>query len=100
MFIKPVDEWKEEMHVVLHSKQREFELLGYNEITAEDIWRCLKEFIWKGNPNKHLHEVVQDIFHLPIHVYMDYLSFNTLQKDDGLIDAIEAVMGRKQQKES
>lgn len=90
--MKRIDEWKDEMKIVLHSKQREYELLGYNEISADDIWDCLKDFVWKGNPEKHLHEVVQDIFHLPIHVYMDYLSLHTLQKEDPLKDAIEAVM--------
>lgn len=87
---KEVNQWKPIVQQVLGSKVREFHLLGYSRATNEDVWRCLEERIWKGNPQKRLYEVVQDIFHLQSNVYMSYLTINAYQ-DDNLMDSIAAL---------
>ncbi|HLS23499.1 MAG TPA: post-transcriptional regulator [Pseudogracilibacillus sp.] len=97
MATKPVSEWKEKVYSVLKSKEKEFAMLGYKEIDAEDIWRCLSEHIWKTDQDKRLYEVVQDIFQLQIHTYMDYLAIDSIQQakeqvDDELMASIHAVM--------
>ena len=100
MELRPVEEWRDEVAIVLKSKQSEFEMLGYKEITVDSIWHCLVENIWKENKQKRLYEVVQSIFQLQIHTYMDYLaldSLHTLSKetDDELMASINAVMKRE-----
>lgn len=97
MEAKPVSEWKEKVYIVLKSKEKEFAMLGYQEIDAEDIWECLDEYIWKKDRIKRLYEVVADIFQLQVHTYMDYLAIDSIQQskdqpDDELMASIQAVM--------
>src|SRR5699024_844633 len=97
MKLRPVSEWREELDVVLKSKGAEFEMLGYKDITTDEIWRCLVEYIWKEDKQLHLYEVVQSVFQLQIHTYMDFLSLDSLTnqvkvKDDDLMASINAVM--------
>jgi len=91
---KTVQEWKTHILPALYSKQSEFKLIGYTEVTKEEIWKCLEEKIWKGNPNKRLHEVVQDIFHLPASTYMNYMTVDALKvEEDDLMASIHALTG-------
>lgn len=91
---KAVEEWKPLLQPVLISKVDEFHLLGYEEATQEDIWNCLVEKVWKGNPAKQLHEIVHEIFHLNTTVYMSYLTVNAYQDDD-LLASIAAVSNNR-----
>ncbi|MCP3030426.1 post-transcriptional regulator [Halobacillus sp. A1] len=88
--IKPVSEWKETLTPVLLSKQDEFRLLGYRSATAEDIWRCVNKKLWKNNPEKRLHEAVQDVLHLSNNQYVSYITVEAYQNDD-LMESIKAV---------
>lgn len=90
--IKRVEEWKNEMNVVLESKRNELQTLGYPNATQEDIWKCLVKKVWKGNPEKRMYEVVQDIFHLGTGVYLSYLTTESHQDDD-LMGSIAALTG-------
>lgn len=89
---KTVQEWKTHIIPALYTKQSEFKLMGYPEITCDDIWACLEEKIWKGNPKKRLHAITQDIFHLSVSTYMSYLTVSALKEDDDLISSIQAVL--------
>ena len=85
-------EWKEKLIPALRSKQFEFKTLGYKDISTEDIWECLFEQKWKIQKEYSLHQVVQDILHLPIHVYMSYLALSAYHIDnDDLMMSIQAV---------
>ncbi|TMN23757.1 hypothetical protein FH966_14475 [Lentibacillus cibarius] len=88
--VKSVHEWKEEVFPALESKASEFRLMGYDKVTAEDIWNCLNEKVWKNNPSKRLFEIVQDILRLSSNVYMSYLTINAHQ-DDNLMASIAAL---------
>src|SRR5690625_390336 len=89
---RSVQDWKSHIQPALISKQSEFRLIGYDEVTEEEIWQCLKDKIWKGNPEKQVHEVIQDIFHLPVNTYMNYIQMDALQvKEDDLMSSIEAL---------
>lgn len=90
--MKTVSEWKPLIIPALESKTTEFRLQGYEEATNADVWRCLTERVWKGNPEKRLYEVVQDIFHLGSSTYMSYLTLNAYQEDN-LMDSIAALTG-------
>ncbi|WP_343272867.1 post-transcriptional regulator [Lentibacillus songyuanensis] len=80
--MRSVDEWKSRIKPALDSKTSEMKLLGYRQATNDDIWNCLVQKVWKGNPSKHLYEVIQDIFHLPTNVYMSYLTLEAYQDED------------------
>ncbi|GGJ83967.1 hypothetical protein GCM10007063_03030 [Lentibacillus kapialis] len=80
--IKTVSEWKTEIEPALKSKASELRLMGYHNATSDDVWNCLEEKVWKGDPSKRLYEVVQDIFHLSSNIYMSYLTVNAYQDDD------------------
>nr|WP_246569852.1 post-transcriptional regulator [Lentibacillus saliphilus] len=78
-----VNEWRAELGSVLESKVYEFKSMGYEEVTADDIWQCLNRKVWTEHPcQKRLHEVVQDIFHLASSTYMSYLTVSAFEEDD------------------
>ncbi|WP_026906315.1 post-transcriptional regulator [Paucisalibacillus globulus] len=91
--VKAVESWKQELLPVLKSKAEELQLMGYPKATDEDIWMCLVKKVWKGNPEKRLYEVVQDIFHLSSNIYMSYLTIDAYQDDD-LLASIAALTGK------
>ncbi|KHE73130.1 post-transcriptional regulator [Halobacillus sp. BBL2006] len=88
--VKTASQWKKEVDPVLISKVDEFRLLGYESATKKEIWDCLSIKVWKGNPEKRLHSIVQDIFHLNSHTYVSFLTNQAYQNDD-LEASLEAV---------
>ncbi|WP_188453536.1 post-transcriptional regulator [Virgibacillus oceani] len=90
--VKTVNEWRDLLKPALESKTSEFRLMGYPQATSDDIWNCLVQKVWKGNPTMRLHEVTQDIFHLASNLYMSYLTVNAYQDDD-LMASIAALTG-------
>ncbi|MFC0522488.1 post-transcriptional regulator [Pontibacillus salicampi] len=90
---KNVMEWKRMVYPVLHSKVEEFQLLGYPNAHEEGIWKCMVEKVWKGKPEKRLHQIVQDIFHLNIGTYMSYLTIQAYQGNEDLMTSIKALSG-------
>ncbi|MBM7597836.1 hypothetical protein JOC34_000193 [Virgibacillus halotolerans] len=80
--VKEVNEWKTLIGPALESKVYEFHQMGYTRATSEDIWKCLTKKVWKGNPDKRIHEVVQDILHLGSNIYLSYLTVEAYQNDD------------------
>ncbi len=91
---KEVSDWKIELSEVLESKMEEFKQLDYAKATTEDVWNCLVTKVWKGNPEKRLSEVVQDIFHLNANTYMTYLTQQSFI-DSSLQESIEALFGKE-----
>ncbi|ASN05124.1 hypothetical protein CFK40_08915 [Virgibacillus necropolis] len=88
--VQSVNEWKTLMKPALESKKSEFQLLGYSSASTEEIWNCLVQKVWKGNPPKRVYEVVQDIFHLASNIYLSYLTVKAYEDDD-LMASIQAV---------
>lgn len=98
MEVKQVTEWKETIDFLLESKQSEFHQLGYKQATKAEIWNCLFDKIWKGDIEKRLHEIVQDILHLKAGTYMSYMTVSSLQtNEDDIHASIKAVMGSEQE---
>ncbi|MBO1003416.1 post-transcriptional regulator [Pseudogracilibacillus auburnensis] len=95
MEVKSIKEWKAVIYPALKSKQSEFKLIGYSDVTVDEIWRCLESKVWKGNPTKRLHEVIQDIFHLPATTYMNFMTVDALHADEAdLMSSIQALTGQ------
>jgi hypothetical protein len=92
-----VSEWKPLIETIIDSKVSEFLQMGYSKTTNEDIWECLKQRVWKGNPSKKLHEVVQDILHLSPAIYMSYLTLHAFQDDTDLMASIAALTDLKEE---
>ncbi|MEC5422068.1 post-transcriptional regulator [Virgibacillus sp. C22-A2] len=80
--VQTVNEWKAMIIPALESKASEFRLMGYSQATVEDVWKCLDQKVWKGDPEKRIHEVVQDVLHLGSSIYMSYLTLKAYQDDD------------------
>jgi hypothetical protein len=92
-----VNEWKEQVKPILESKAYEFRAMGYSQVTTEDVWNCLVTKVWKGNPKKRIHELIQDIFHLGSNIYLSYLTVKSYENDD-LMASIAALTGATKEK--
>ncbi|WP_368652182.1 post-transcriptional regulator [Ornithinibacillus sp. 4-3] len=90
-----VNEWKKKIAPVLDSKKQEFIMLGYPKATNQEIWECLQARVWKGNPTKRLHEVIQDVFHLSTSTYISFLTISAFQEDTDLMASIAALTGER-----
>lgn len=85
-------EIKHRLMPVLKSKETEYKTMGYKDISTEDIWDCLWNQIWKNKQEFTLHQIVQDILHLPIQTYMSYLSLSAYHlNNNDLMKSIQAV---------
>ena len=89
--IQNVNEWKPTILPFLESKVEEFHMMGYNQATMEDIWNCLVQKVWKGEPEKRIYQVVADIMHLKSSTYLSYLTTKSLENDD-LMTSIAALL--------
>ncbi|MBM7554648.1 post-transcriptional regulator [Thalassobacillus pellis] len=98
---KPVSFWKKQVSPVIQSKVEEFQHMGYSKAESEDVWQCMKKKVWKGDPAKNLHEVVQDILHLNTSIYISYLTVQAHQEDDLMasIAALQPDNGKDSRKE-
>ncbi|RDW19291.1 hypothetical protein CWR48_09630 [Oceanobacillus arenosus] len=93
--IQRCNEWKAMVEPVLISKATELQMMGYSQATAGNVWSCLVEKVWKGDPEKRIHEIVQDIFHLGSGIYLSYLTIQSYQNED-LMASIAALTGRSE----
>ncbi|WP_249870993.1 post-transcriptional regulator [Oceanobacillus saliphilus] len=90
-----VTEWKQMIIPALKSKAEELEMMGYSQASPEDVWSCLKQKVWKGEPEKRLHEIVQDVLHLASGTYLSYLTMSSYQNDN-LMASIAALTGKEE----
>jgi len=91
---KSVQQWKTLIEPALHSKEREFKLIGYKDVTTADIWHCLEKQVWKGNPKLKLHEIIKDIFRLQAGTYMNHIRIGALRTEESdLMASINALSG-------
>jgi len=63
---------KEELESVCQSKVEEFHLLGYEQVTKEEIWDCVTSKYRKEIPP--LHQVVNDILSLSVTKFMNWMT--------------------------
>ncbi|MEH7456517.1 histidine kinase [Bacillus pseudomycoides] len=76
-----VEAYRGQLQVVLQSKVEEFQMLGYDRVTIDDIWKCLKNKKWKKiDSNVRLHELVNDVLTLTANEYMTYLTVEAYQE--------------------
>lgn len=97
VLVKQVEDWKSTILMVLDSKAEELILMDYPNATRESVWNCLVEKVWKGNPEKRLFQIVEDILHLSASKYMSYLTIKSYQNED-LMASIAAISEMNQVK--
>ncbi|WJH32569.1 post-transcriptional regulator [Paenibacillus sp. CC-CFT747] len=69
--VEPISE--KAIEALCLSKAEEFVMLGYEQVTAHDIWNCIRARYEKtGEPP--LHRLVNDILSLKITSYMNWLT--------------------------
>lgn len=89
--IQNVNEWKNVVIPFLDSKVEELQLMGYSQATREDVWKCLIQKVWKGKPDKKIHQIVHEIMHLKSSTYLSYLTVQSYEDND-LMASIAAIM--------
>jgi len=57
------------------SKAEEFRMIGYDQVSAEEIWECVSDKYHKtGVPP--LHRIVNDILSLKVTQFMNYMTLS------------------------
>jgi hypothetical protein len=86
-------ELRELLMPALQCKYDEFRLLGYKQVTMEQIWECLVQKKWKNGEERKVYELVNDILSLQIGEYMSFITMRSY-KEQRLAgdDDLEAVL--------
>lgn len=83
--IHPYQIYRTEVSLALQSKKEEFNLLGYPDITEEDIWLYLTNKKWKKpQEGTRQYEIIQDIMSVKIADYMNYVTVEALIEGDAM----------------
>lgn len=79
MHLKEIKELKLNMMPALKSKVDEFQLIGYEGISYEQIWDALFNNVWKKQPPKQNYQIMQDIMEFSVNTYMDLKQADALK---------------------
>ncbi len=71
-----ITDYKWELFNLCRDKAQEFALLGYEHVSAEDIFNCAKMLVRK---NERLHEMVGVILSLQISKFMNFETMNAFK---------------------
>ena len=69
--IEELNYWIERLCV---SKAEEFHLLGYEQVTGQDIWDCVSDGYQNDYPR--LHQLVNDILSLKVTKFMNWMTMS------------------------
>lgn len=72
---------KELIQPVVSSKMEEFHMLGYEEVTENDLLSYLEMKKWKKERELSLHQVVNDILSVKITQVMSYVTIESYKSD-------------------
>ncbi|TVY12050.1 hypothetical protein FPZ49_01240 [Paenibacillus cremeus] len=69
------DELNEVIAEICRSKAEEFRMLGYEQVTGQDIWDCVSaKFQKTGIPP--IHRIVNDILSLKVTQFMNWMTMS------------------------
>lgn len=71
--------WKDEVLPVLNSKVEEFQLIGYDEASAEEVWECVLNKLRKQKEPMRIYQFVNEILKLKVTDYMTWLTIGAYQ---------------------
>ncbi|WP_071395881.1 post-transcriptional regulator [Bacillus tuaregi] len=87
------DHFRSKVWPALKSKQEEFQLLGYESVSEEDIWQFLVRKKWrKENNEMKLYEMVQSILSLKVGEFMNYSTVEALKDAEFTLDNDEELL--------
>jgi len=67
-----LEEYDRQLEAICESKAEEFHLMGYDHVTAKEIWQCVSDKYKKDVPP--LHQVVNDILSLKVTKFMNWMT--------------------------
>ncbi|GAA3321146.1 post-transcriptional regulator [Ectobacillus funiculus] len=73
-----IDAYRQELNVVLQSKVEEFHMLGYDRVTEQEIWTCLKSKKSGNGYQKKLKSISSLMMFLTLST-SDYMTYLTMQ---------------------
>lgn len=87
-------ELREQLMPALQCKYDEFRLLGYKQVTMDQIWDCLVQKKWKNfKEERKLFELANDILSLQIGEYMSFITMQSYKEQHcSRNDDLEAVL--------
>ncbi|CAM2852857.1 post-transcriptional regulator [Paenibacillus sediminis] len=63
------------VELLCNSKAEEFRLVGYEQVTGQDIWQCVNnQYTKEGVPP--LHKLVNDILSLKVTTFMNFMTIS------------------------
>jgi len=71
-------ELNEAIETLCRSKAEEFHLLGYEHVTAKEIWQCVSDR-YKTGEDPPLYRIVNDILSLKVTGFMNYLTLSAFK---------------------
>lgn len=66
-------QYENELKDLCAVKAEEFQMLGYQEVTADEVWQCARQSFRK---EAALHELVSAIVGLKVGQFMNYVTMN------------------------
>lgn len=81
------DVWREDLKPLLESKSEEFRLLGYENVTEEDIWDCTVSQFQNEKEFVRLHRFVNALLSLKPQTYMMWLTVKAYKNPDALFSS-------------
>ncbi|GGH85780.1 hypothetical protein JOD43_003445 [Pullulanibacillus pueri] len=82
------DYWRIKVNPFLQSKLEEFQLLGINHLSLDDLWAFIKEKVQKKTKKNEadeewrLHQVVGYIMSISVNDYMNKIRLEMFQDED------------------
>jgi hypothetical protein len=77
------EDFHQKVRPALKSKQEEFLILGYDNVSQDDIWIFLQKKKWRKETHEmKLYEVVQSILSLKVGELINYMTVESLKEAD------------------
>lgn len=91
MVKEQVEKLRVELMPALQCKYDEFRLLGYEQVTIEQILECLWQKKWKTEEKK-LYELVSDVLSLSLGEYMAFLTMSSYREQHRKTDDLQSLV--------
>ncbi len=75
-----VEELNRQIECLCNSKADEFRMLGYENVSGEDIWECVSANYTDQLPP--MHRLVNDILSLRVNEYMNWMTMRVYKGED------------------
>lgn len=76
------EEMSKRIEELCQSKASEFRMLGYEQVTPEEVWDCVSDRYSK-NGVPRLHRVVNDVLSLRVTDFMNWMTMSAFKGEQG-----------------